>query len=224
MANSDPWDGTTWDITAPDIDQAIGNHYKELFDLRKGIAIRMNKEHVDLAGSSVGGEHVEGSAIAFFEATGSPPGLQPDGTALAASDNGRLWHDSTTNILYALIDHADPTIDGGWYAVNGDYRTVSVDGTATKVFTKYFTGTTDNDSQTNIAHGISGIDNILHVSGAIFNLNTSLYGVSDYKVANAESVNNAFQINWDGTNILLASVFSNYRSQKYRVKVEYIVP
>ena len=69
-ATSDPWDGTTWNVAAPDIDQPIGNHYKEMYDLRKGVAIRINKEHVNLATSSVGGEHIPGgSAILFYDDT-----------------------------------------------------------------------------------------------------------------------------------------------------------
>lgn len=109
-----PWDGTKWDVASPDIDQPHGNTYKEIYDLRKGIAIRMNKEHIDLATSSAGGEHVQGSAVAWHLATASIPALQPDGTALAATDNGRLWHDITTDIFYVLDDYSDPTVDGGW--------------------------------------------------------------------------------------------------------------
>ena len=69
-ATHDPWDGTKWDVASPDIDQVIGNHYKEMYDLRKGVAIRVNKEHVNLATSSVGGEHIPGgSAILFYDDT-----------------------------------------------------------------------------------------------------------------------------------------------------------
>ncbi|KKL53140.1 hypothetical protein LCGC14_2278440, partial [marine sediment metagenome] len=62
MPTSDPWNGTTWGVTAPDIDQPAGNAFKEIFDLRKGIAIRINKEHETLAASSAGGVHKQGSA------------------------------------------------------------------------------------------------------------------------------------------------------------------
>lgn len=134
MPTSDPWDGTTWGVTAPDIDQAHGNAYKEIYDLRKGVALRMNKEHVTLATSSAGGEHKQGSAVAWHLATASIPALQPDATALAATDNGRLWHDITTDIFYVLDDYSDPTVDGGWVpmghylgdiAINTDKFTVA---------------------------------------------------------------------------------------------------
>ena len=115
MPTNNPWDGTAWDITAPDIDQPIGNHYKEMFDLRKGVGIRMSKEHITLATSSAGGEHVQGSARTWFQ--DAVPALQPDGTALAATDNGMLWFDTNStpdNLAYVLVDHSDPTVGNGW--------------------------------------------------------------------------------------------------------------
>ena len=116
-----PWDGTKWDITSPDIDQPYGNDYKEIYDLRKGIAIRMNKEHETLATSSAGGVHKPGSAVAWHLATASIPAKQVDGTtALDSGDNGRMWHDITTDIFYVLDDYSDPTVDGGWVAM-GNY-------------------------------------------------------------------------------------------------------
>jgi hypothetical protein len=112
---SDPWDGTTWDITAPGINDLVGNHYKEIYDLRKGVAIRMNKEHETLAASSAGGVHKQGTARMWYLATASIPNLQPDGsTALDSGDNGMLWHDTTTDIIYALDDYSDPTVGNGW--------------------------------------------------------------------------------------------------------------
>lgn len=102
-----PWDGTAWDITSPDIDQLIGNHYKEMFDLRKGIAIRMNKEHETLATASAGGVHKQGSARAFFQ--DAAPTTQVDGTAWDSGDTGSLWFDTNSspdNLAYVLTDSA----------------------------------------------------------------------------------------------------------------------
>lgn len=95
MPTSDPWDGTTWGVTAPDIDQPHGNAYKEVYDLRKGIAIRMNKEHETLAASSAGGVHKQGSARAFFQDTA--PETQVDGSAFDSGDLGSLWFDSNAS-------------------------------------------------------------------------------------------------------------------------------
>ncbi len=106
-ATNTPWDGTAWDVTAPDIDELVGNHYKEIFDLRKGVAIRMNKEHETLATSSAGGVHKQGSARAFFQ--DAPPTTQIDGTAWDSGDTGSLWFDTNStpdNLAYVLTNHA----------------------------------------------------------------------------------------------------------------------
>lgn len=92
----DPWDGTKWSITSPDIDQPYGNSYKEIYDLRKGVAIRMNKEHETLATSSAGGVHKQGSARAFFQ--DAAPATQVDGSAFDSGDLGSLWFDSNSSI------------------------------------------------------------------------------------------------------------------------------
>ncbi len=102
-----PWDGTAWDITSPDIDQLIGNHYKEMFDLRKGVAIRMNKEHETLATASAGGVHKQGSARAFFQ--DAAPTTQINGDAWDSGDTGSLWFDTNSspdNLVYVLTNHA----------------------------------------------------------------------------------------------------------------------
>jgi len=96
MPTSDPWDGTTWGITAPDIDQSYGNAYKEIYDLRKGIAIRMNKEHETLATSSAGGVHKQGSARIFFQ--DAAPTTQVDTSAFDSGDLGLMWCDSNSTI------------------------------------------------------------------------------------------------------------------------------
>ena len=53
----------------------------------------MNREHVDMAAASVGGQHVLGSAMAYHQ--DGTPALTPGGVALAAADQGRLWVNST---------------------------------------------------------------------------------------------------------------------------------
>jgi len=89
------WDGTKWDITSPDINQPIGNDYKEIYDLRKGVAIRMNKEHETLATASAGGVHKQGSARAFFQ--DAAPATQVNGDAFDSGDLGSLWFDSNAS-------------------------------------------------------------------------------------------------------------------------------
>jgi len=113
----DPWDGTLWDVTSPDIDQPHGNSYKEIYDLRKGVAIRANKEHVTYATSSAGGEHLNGSAVANEGTTTPTKTVSGGSTALSdiARDRGRLW----------LDDNYDPPVlkrwDGSAWEVVGRY-------------------------------------------------------------------------------------------------------
>jgi len=67
---SDPWDGTKWLTTAPNDEALVGNTYKEIQDLRKGIGIRIAYEHTAFAASSVGGAHIPGGCnILFYGAT-----------------------------------------------------------------------------------------------------------------------------------------------------------
>ncbi len=95
-----------------------------------------------------------------------------------------------------------------------------IDGTPTAVFTKYFTGTLDADSLTEVAHGITGIDNILHVSAAVFNAAT-VYLVNDFQ--GAASSTSRFDLSFDGTNVRIANVGSAIQSQKYRIKIDYVI-
>lgn len=61
----------------------------------------MSKEHVTLAATSAGGEHKQGSAVAWAQTTA--PTTRPDGsTDLAAADLGRIWLDTTNNVLKML--------------------------------------------------------------------------------------------------------------------------
>lgn len=115
-ADNDPWDGSKWNVAGPDIDQPIGNSYKEIFDLRKGIATRINKEHETLATSSAGGVHKQGSARAFFQ--DAAPTIQIDGTAWDSGDTGSFWFDTNAtpdNLFYVLTNSAST---GTWTLVS----------------------------------------------------------------------------------------------------------
>lgn len=115
-ATNDPWDGTKWNTSAPDIDQPYGTGYLEVQDLRKGVALRMNKEHETLATSSEGGVHTQGSARAFFQ--DAAPTTQIDGTAWDSGDTGSFWFDtnaSPDNLFYVLTNHAST---GTWTLVS----------------------------------------------------------------------------------------------------------
>jgi hypothetical protein len=94
--------GAGWDITAPaDID-AVALGAQEIRDLRRGIATRINREHVTLAEASAGGWHKAGSAKAYYQS--AAPTQRPDAaTALSADDNGRLFVDSDDQKMYVYV-------------------------------------------------------------------------------------------------------------------------
>jgi len=93
MANTiNPPTGLGWDENCPAIDDVLGNSCFEIRDLRKGVRIRLEKEHSTISTSGAGGEHKQGSAISYAgDYTSAWPVLRPDGaTSLSASDTGRM--------------------------------------------------------------------------------------------------------------------------------------
>jgi len=95
-------DGTGWDTAVPANSEPVYKGALEIRDLRTGVGIRMDKEHIAAAASSVGGEHKQGSARPYYLATASAPTTQVDGGAFAATDLGLLWIDTTLNQLKIL--------------------------------------------------------------------------------------------------------------------------
>lgn len=101
-------DGTEWDEGAPITTEPRADGADEIRDLRKGVKIRINKEHVTLATDSAGGEHLNGSAKAYYENPAPTDRPDPDTpTALVSTDDdGRLWIDSDDDVLYHWADNA----------------------------------------------------------------------------------------------------------------------
>lgn len=335
-ATNTPWDGTNWDVTAPNIDQPIGNHYKEIFDLRKGIAIRMNKEHETLATASAGGVHLQGSARVFYQS--GAPATRVDGSPFTSADLGSLWFGTSGanatrfNILTATtpswtslpddiisyllstnrqftgtlgcdgnftstglitansgvtLGSGDDLIGSVTSAINmqafdvdefgvgtigtsfniagtiavvgtidddtmaaatdttvstsesikayvdldstgslmhdaeGSFRNCDVNGTKTRVYTKYFTGTTDADSETSVAHGIAGGDaKILSCNAIIENSSSSYFVGEQFESADG---NNSFSAQFNATNVVFSGIGSNFQSQAYHIKLDYIL-
>jgi hypothetical protein len=102
--------GQGWDIDAPaNTDPSHPNGAVEIRDLRRGVAIRMDKEHEALADGEGGGEHLNGSAKAYYQNTF--PTLRPDAsTAFNNADVGRLLVRSDTFVAYVRTST-------GWQAV-----------------------------------------------------------------------------------------------------------
>lgn len=103
----------------------------------------------------------------------------------------------------------------------GGYQNADVNGTKTKVYTKYLTGTLDADALTNVAHGISlALTKILHVSAALRTVNTFYIYDHDSTEWNGTL---SFQVTFDVTNIVFSDVGSAMQGQVYRIKIEYIL-
>lgn len=106
--------GTSWDESSPSLSDARRLGQQEIRGLRTGVRLRTEREHGTFAGSSVGGEHKEGSAKGYYE--GSPPTLRPDGsTPLDADDAGRVWVHSATKVVKVWDGSAwqNVTLGGG---------------------------------------------------------------------------------------------------------------
>ncbi len=125
----------------------------------------------------------------------------------------------TQQSVKAYVD-LDSTGSAMHDAENG-FNNVDVDGTKTKVYTKYFTGTFDAASTKNVAHGIADVDKILHVSTAVFTTNTSNYIV--HTTFSAASSTIEIQVRFDGTNVIFTAIGSTIQSQKFRIKIDYIL-
>lgn len=82
--------GINWNEAEPTVDSFVHDGATEIQDLRKGVDIRASKEHKAYADDSVGGEHLLGSAVAYYGS--AYPGLRPDGvTNLDTDDTGRIF-------------------------------------------------------------------------------------------------------------------------------------
>ncbi len=96
-----------------------------------------------------------------------------------------------------------------------------IDGTDTRIFTKYLTGTLDSDNQTDVVHGITGIANILHVSASLFDDVGTVYRISDNQLA--ATVAAGFKISYNDTSVFLSEVGANLQGNNFRIKIDYIL-
>lgn len=185
--------GTGWDVTAPADadDQSAGA--QEIRDLRKATAIRVNKEHVTLATSSAGGEHLNGSAKAYHDDSADADALlRPDGTTSLAStaDDGRLliedgtgsraagqvvyWvSDAWADVQIALANMTANSVDSAQYVD----ASIDIEHFASGVFTA------DAPGRTPFANGV--IDTAQLATDAVTTVK-----ITDGNVTNAKLANN----------------------------------
>ena len=153
------------------------------------------------------------------------------GTELNAHLDVSLAADGKVKDGAVFSTSAAPTVDAGVAnkkyvddAVGHDgdgYAYFDVDGSKTQVYTKYLTGTLDADSSTSVAHGVTGIDNILSVVVVCYNSTLSAYRVSEIYLAS--SVTEGLAIRYDATNVIIAGVGAQLQGQKYRIAIDYKV-
>ena len=107
------------------------------------------------------------------------------------------------------------------YDAEGGYSNCDVDATNTKVYTKYLTGTTDADTSTSVAHGVTtGYSKILAVSAAVGD--GSSMTVCDYFNVTTSAAN-THRVSWTATNVVLSAIGTAKQSQRYVIRIDYIL-
>jgi len=126
MANTA--NGTSWDTSIPVLGSDRREGAQEIRGLRAGVGVRMNKEHIDMSGSTApadGGEHIKGSGMAYIESSMSAHTFRPDGsTALTSQDEGRLGVDTGSKAIWYYNG-------SGWTQT----ATIAPNHTSTSIFT-----------------------------------------------------------------------------------------
>lgn len=139
-----------------------------------------------------------------------------DGSKLAAATESADGDRVIVDLNYAK------TGDTVQHDSQGGYSNCDVDGTKTKVYTKYLTGTLNSSASENIAHGITtGMTKILSLTMHIYSDDASAYVVQEVRMAASSSV--AVSIFYNDTNIVLQNKGSNIVSNNYRIKIDYIL-
>lgn len=103
--------GASWDaLEAVDVDQPHGKDYVYSQNIAKGTRKRLNKQHIDFADSTVGGEHTPGCSVVGMEITDDcTAGVAVDGTYFG---HGMVWAYSDASnwgVLFCSSVAADST-------------------------------------------------------------------------------------------------------------------
>ena len=102
---------------------------------------------------------------------------------------------------------------------DGDgYVLRDIDGTPTKVYTKYLTGDLAGTSPTSVAHGVTAA-NILAVSVICYDDTSSYYRVSETHLGADTTA--GFSVYYDATDVVITSIGSRLVSHAYRIKIDY---
>ncbi|KKN77245.1 hypothetical protein LCGC14_0362230 [marine sediment metagenome] len=148
--------------------------------------------------------------------------IQGTTAVVGVLDEDDLTSDSATNLAtqQSIKAYVDLDSTGSvMHDAEGGFTNADVDGVKTKVYTKYITGTLDASSSKNVAHGITGIDNILGADVIVFNSTTSSYWVTEIRQTSSGVAN--FSATYDGTNVIFIAVGTQFQSQKFRIRLDY---
>jgi len=95
---------------------------------------------------------------------------------------------------------------------------LSINGTPTKVYTKFLTGNLDADAATDVAHGCV-VANILSVSVIAYDDVLTGYRVSEHFIA--ADADAGYTIYYDAANIKISNVGADLQGNAYRIRIEY---
>jgi hypothetical protein len=156
--------------------------------------------------------------------TASPSSKLDVNGAVAVSGKITNVTDPTADQDAATKKYVDDTAKTGSDAMHdteGGYNNVDVNSVKTKVYTKYLRGTLDNDSSTNVAHGISSaLTKILHVSVLIYHEDAGLLRCREMFETSVSDLRSVVSV--DSTNVIISSG-SALEECDYVVKIDYIL-
>lgn len=142
-------------------------------------------------------------------------GFQNSDTMASAGDNKVASSDSI--VKYVTLDAGGVLM----HDAEGAFNNCDINGTKTKVYTKYLTGTLDADSETEVEHGVaSALTKILNISvNAYEDTDYSGYLINGIKeVAHADR---SFFSYYDATNVVISGVGSQVQGNTYKIKIDY---
>jgi len=120
----------------------------------------------------------------------------------------------TTNAMIANKKYVDDHVghDGDGYVLR------DIDGTPTKVYTKYLTGSLDGDDTTLVEHGCS-VTKILSLTAAVWDDNQTVYRVLATQAV--ASANHSYTLVYGSTYVQFRTVGAYLQSNAYRIKIDY---
>jgi len=182
--------------------------------------------------SSISDLSITGGAI-FMDTSADLGGPVDISQALTCASNatitGGIFVDGTSNVTGDVRFSGDISFnasaaDGTAMMINATdgYRIIDVQGTNQVVYTKYLTGTLDNDTSTTFAHGVTaGATKILCAHAIVWNGTSSQWTAQEWK--RTAGGNAVFECNINNANVVFNPVGTDFQGQIYRIKIDYVL-